>query len=128
MKFGKHISKDQVYVFGSSLSGIHKFNDIARKATKYGARHGRSIGISGMSYAIPVRGFNNDILSYELVEQYIDRFVKFSREYKMITFFVNRVSGAKGEHTDKRIAELFKYCGDNCIFPEEWKPYLEHIK
>ncbi len=126
MKFSKYMNKDDVYVFGSSLSGRHDINSIARKAVKYGARFGRGVGISGMTYAIPVRGFNNEILSYELVEQYINRFVKFSREYPQIKFFVNKICGNRGEHTDKRIAPLFKYCGDNCILPDEWKPFLEN--
>ena len=127
MKFSKNMHKDDVYVFGTSLSGRHDFNSIARKAIRYGARSGRGVGISGMTYAIPVRGFNNEILSYELVEQYIDRFVKFSRDYPQIKFFINRISGNRGEHTDKRIAPLFRYCGDNCILPDEWKPFFENL-
>lgn len=125
MKF--HTEKEvagpnQVYVFGSALSGNHELNFNAKQATlKYGAKFGRGIGVSGMSYAIPVRGYDNELLSLDSIEQYVKRFVKFSKMYPTINFFITRIGCNKFEYSDAIIAPLFNDCGDNCSLPNGFK-------
>lgn len=118
-------SNNEVYVFGSALSGNHELNYVAKQATlKYGAKYGRGIGISGMSYAIPVRGYDNDLLTLDNITQYVDRFVKFTKEHTDIKFFITRIGCNKFEYTDDVIAPLFKNCGDNCSLPNNFKVFL----
>lgn len=118
-------TENQVYVFSSALSGNHELYHTAKQAVlKYGAKYGREIGISGMSYAIPVRGYDNDLLTMESISQYIDRFVKFTKEYSNIKFFVTRIGCGKFEYSESVIAPLFKNCGDNCSLPNSFKGFL----
>jgi len=117
-------SDNQVFVFGSALSGNHELNYNSKQATlKYGAKFGRGIGVSGRSYAIPIRGYDNELLTLESISQYVDRFVKLTQQHKDINFFITRIGCGKFEYSDNKIAPLFKNCGDNCSVPDTFMLY-----
>lgn len=127
MKFHKDKTqpdKDEVFVFGSNLAGIHGA-DAAKQALKYGAKLGHGIGLQGMAYAIPTKDEDLKTLPLATISAYVDRFVKVTQQYPHISFFVTRVGCGLAGYEDKEIAPMFKGCGDNCNFADQWKNYLE---
>lgn len=127
MKFhrdGSQPEKDQVFVFGSNTAGRHG-KGAAKQALRYGAKYGRGIGISGMTYAIPTKDSDLLVLPLEVIAAYIDRFRRFSRSNPNISFFITSVGTGLAGYRDKDIAPLFRGCGDNCSFPSNWQSFLE---
>ena len=51
------LEKDEVFVFGSNLSGIHG-GGAAKLALKWGAEWGNPKGLQGNTYAIPTKAYN----------------------------------------------------------------------
>jgi hypothetical protein len=126
MKFhrdGSQPSKDEVFVFGSNLAGIHGAG-AAKQAVKYGARYGHGIGLMGKAYGIPTKDFDIQTMPLDKIKPYIDRFIKATNEYPGVKFFVTRVGCGLAGYKDADIAPLFRGCGSNCSFPEQWEYYL----
>lgn len=127
MKFhkdGTQPQSDEVFVFGSNLAGIHGAG-AAKQALKYGARMGHGVGPCGRSYAIPTKDAELYVLPLQSIKPYIDRFVKATHDYPSIKFFVTRVGCGLAGYKDEDIAPMFRGCGSNCNFPEQWKEYLK---
>lgn len=130
MKYHKDMSlpsKNEVFVFGSNLAGIHG-KGAAKLALQYGARYGVGVGPSGRTYAIPTKGYDIETLSLEHIIPYIKRFTKITYEYPTVKFFITRIGCGLAGYKDKDIAPHFKGCNDNCSFPIQWKEFLEERK
>ena len=127
MKFHKDKTlptKNEIFVFGSNLAGIHGAG-AAKVALKFGARYGHGIGLYGQSYAIPTKNHDIQTMTLEHIQLYIDRFKKFTLENPKLEFFVSRIGCGLAGYKDHQIAPLFKGCGDNCSFADEWRQHLE---
>jgi len=123
-KDGTKPSKNQVFVFGSNLAGIHGAG-AAKLALEYGARMGHGIGVQGKTYAIPTKNYDIDTMPIEQIIPYIERFIKFTYEFPQLNFFVTRIGCGLAGYKDKQIAVLFKECNTNCSFAKEWAPFIE---
>jgi hypothetical protein len=117
--------KEEVFVFGSNLKGIHGKGAAKVAAILFGAKHGFFSGRCGNSYAIPTKDENIQTISLDRIKPYIDEFIRRSHKYQEVEYFVTRVGCGLAGYEDKDIAPLFKGCGDNVSFPEEWKEYIE---
>ena len=115
--------EDEVFVFGSNLAGIHGAG-AAKQAIKYGAKYGQGIGLSGRTYAIPTKDDNIQTLPLSEIEVHVENFVKFSTDNPETTFFLTRIGCGLAGYKDRDIAPMFKGCGGNCIFPEQWETFL----
>jgi len=116
-------AENQVFVFGSNLAGVHGAG-AAKAALRYGARPGHGIGLQGRSYAIPTKDYDLNTLSLDAIKPYIERFKKITLECPHVDFFVTRVGCGLAGYKDKDIAPLFRGCGSNCSFAEQWEYYL----
>lgn len=126
MKFhrdGTQPDKDQVFVFGSNLAGIHGAG-AAKAALRYGARLGHGIGLVGHTYAIPTKDVDIKTLPLDNIKPYIERFQKMTLQHSQVKFFVTRVGCGLAGYKDSQIAPLFKGCSTNCSFPQEWERFL----
>lgn len=118
-------NEDSVFVFSSNLAGIHNKGSAKTAMLKFGAKFGRGIGVSGTSYGIPTKDYDIVTLPLDVIETYITRFIKFTKELKTVEFFVTPIGTDLSAYSDAQIAPLFKTAGTNCIFPEQWRIYLE---
>jgi len=133
MKFHKNGSlpqKDEIFVFGSNLAGVHGAG-AAKQALKYGARMGQGIGLfvglHGSSYAIPTKDFDIKTLPLDKIKPYVERFKKFTLQTNgLANFFITAIGTGLAGYSHAQIAPLFRGCGDNCSFPEPWAPYLTY--
>ena len=116
-------AKDEVFVFGSNLAGVHGAG-AAKQAIQYGARWGQGAGAMGRCYAIPTKDHDIKTMSLERIKPYIHRFVKLTHEYPNVKFFVTRVGCGLAGFKDADIAPLFRGCNENCNFPEQWELFL----
>lgn len=97
----ERLGEREIFVFGSSLMGVH-FGDAARVAyDKFGAG-GVSEGLKGSTYAIPVVRAGID-----MVKPHIEAFLSFARSHTEYRFFVTRIGCGIAGFTDEDIAPLF---------------------
>lgn len=115
----------EIFVFGSNLAGRHGAG-AARAAFEIGgAQWGRGRGLTGWTYAIPTKDERiNTRNIYDVVKE-IDDFVVFTQDNPGIMFFITRIGCGLAGFKDEQIAPLFKNCGKNCSFPENWKEWLK---
>jgi hypothetical protein len=124
-KEGAMPKTESVFVYSSNLAGIHNKGSAKTAMLKFGAKYGRGIGISGTSYGIPTKDHDIVTLPLDIIETYIMRFIKFSKELKNVDFFVTAIGTGLIGYPDNQIAPLFKTSETNCNFPEQWRPFLE---
>lgn len=116
--------KGWIFVFGSNLGGRHGKGAAVVARKNFGAEFGRGHGRTGDTYAIPIKTRQLDTLNINTVTEMIEEFVAYSRTHPELKFFVVRVGCGLGNYKDEQIAPLFRECGENCSFAEEWRPYL----
>lgn len=119
------LSDNEVFVFGSNLSGIHGAGAAKLALNRFGAVWGSGKGIQGKSYAIPTKDFNvYSKLSIDKIKHYVDIFIIFAKELKDVTFFVTEIGCELAGYKPENIAPLFVDAMDveNIYLPERfWK-------
>ena len=127
MKFhidGSKPNVTQIFVFGSNLAGIHGAGAAQAARLYYGAVPGIGKGPIGRSYAIATKDAQFNCLSLEEIKPQVEEFVQYTKDHPEYEFFVTRVGCGLAGNLDEDIAPMFKGCGDNCDFAEDWKEYL----
>lgn len=121
-------ASDQVFVFGSNLSGYHG-GGAARAAHKfYGAEWGVAEGRTGRCYAIPtVREHIAGQLGLDDIAASVARFIAHATTKPQDKFLVTRVGCGLAGHQDEDIAPMFAGAPDNCSLPSQWANYVEMI-
>ena len=96
------LEKNEIFVFGSNLDGMHA-GGAARAAMEYfGAVMGQGVGPQGQSYAIPtMQG------GVETIRPYVDEFIRFADSHPEYTFLVTRIGCGIAGFRDDEIAPLF---------------------
>lgn len=121
------LSENEIFVFGSNLSGIHG-GGAARIALQWGAQMGNGVGIQGSTYAIPTKseGITRS-LTVEEIAPYVDGFLVFAFNHPELNFLVTEVGCGLAGHTIESIAPLFEKFVDleNVWLPKE---FLYEIK
>ena len=111
------LQPNEIFVFGSNLSGMHGGGAALIAYRKFGAIWGQGVGLQGQSYGIPtMQG------GVETIKPYVDEFIAFAKEHQNLTFLVTRIGCGIAGFTDSEIAPLFKAAHDveNIVLPPEW--------
>lgn len=114
-----------IFVFGSNLAARHGAGAALAAKMYYGASYDVPVGPCNYSYAIPTKDMNFNCLSLDRIKVYVEQFVEYTKRHSELQFFVTRVGCGLAGNYDSDIAPMFKDCGSNCSFAEEWKEYLE---
>ena len=78
------LEKNEIFVFGSNLRGMHGGGAARVAVTRFGAIMGQGVGLQGQSYAIPtMQG------GVETIKPYVDEFVEFAKEHPELKFLFN---------------------------------------
>ena len=115
------LAENEIFVFGSNLTGAHGGGAARIAYDKFGAVWGKGVGLQGQSYAIPtMQG------GVETIKPYVDEFILFAKENKHFTFLVTRIGCGIAGFRDEEIAPLFKdaLCVSNIILPKEFVEYF----
>jgi predicted aconitase with swiveling domain len=120
------LTENEVFVFGSNLSGIHG-KGAAKTAKKWGAKNGEGEGLYGKTYALPtVKEKIRGPLSLTKIAKHVQIFGECVKENPDKIFYVTEVGCGLAGHTVKDIAPLFKSLRDepNIIWPKPFIPFL----
>lgn len=100
--------KNQIFVFGSNLSGRHG-KGAAKTALRWGAIYGQASGIQGKTYAIPTKdeGINNALL-INCIKTFVNTFIEFAAMNPDLEFLVTKIGCGLAGHKIEDIAPLFK--------------------
>lgn len=134
----KNLEPNEVFVFGSNLSGIHG-KGAAKTALQWGAKRGIGVGRSGQTYAIPTRGTWNrskrtfNPLELDAIGEYIWDFLAYAKHEPESRFLVTLIGcGYAGFHPADigRLFGMFEI-SDNVSLPHEFwccvKEYRERF-
>ena len=116
------LGTDEVFVFGSNLSGKHGGGAARVAYEKFGAIWGQGVGMQGQSYGIPtMQG------GVETIKPYVDEFIELAREWDQTTFYVTRIGCGIAGFTDAQIAPLFDEAYDlyNVRLPRSFAEIIE---
>ena len=112
------LEKDEIFVFGSNLSGFHG-GGAAALAMEWGAIWGQGVGLQGQTYAIPtMQG------GVETIKPYIDEFLIFAKQHPDLKFLVTEIGCGIAGFSPEDIAPLFRPAIDenieNVYLPESF--------
>jgi hypothetical protein len=126
---GKPPGQGEVFVFGSNLLGLHGLGAAHYAYKKLGYPWGKSKGYhlssKGACYGIPTKDELLYTLDYQEIDMYVMEFKDYCEDHPTMRFFVTRVGCGYAKIPDEKMAELFKGSPDNCIFPVEWRRFLQ---
>ncbi len=111
------LEKNEVFVFGSNLSGAHGGGAALLAFRKFGAIWGQGVGLQGQSYGIPtMQG------GVETIKPYVDEFIEFAKTRPDLTFLVTRVGCGIAGFTNEEISPLFAKAHEveNIVLPSGW--------
>ena len=120
-KYITHLSKCEIFVFGSNLAGQHRGGAARMAHELFGAEWGVGSGPTGQCYAIPtMQG------GLETIIPYVDDFIEYAKAHPMNRFLVTRVGCGIAGFTDKQMAPLFTDAMfvPNITLPSEWKDVI----
>ena len=100
----RHLEENEVFVFGSNPSGLHRGGAAAFAMHHFGAVWGQGEGLQGQSYAIPTMERLSDLA------QAVNRFAEYAEDHPELRFLVTRIGCGNAGYTANQIAPLFKRC------------------
>ena len=101
-EFIRSLKRNEIFVFGSNLHGMHGGGAARIAVEKFGAIMGQGVGLQGQSYAIPtMQGGPNTILPY------VEKFIDFAKQHPELTFLVTKIGCGIAGFTPREIAPLF---------------------
>lgn len=117
-----HLKENEVFVFGSNLSGIHG-SGAAKQALQWGAIWGQGVGLQGQTYAIPTKSEGiKRTLYIEEIKPYVDQFIEFAKKHPNKNFLVTEIGCGLAGYSPKDIAPLFENSKNikNIFLPENF--------
>lgn len=108
------LEKNEIFVFGSNVHGLHGGGAARTAMNKFGAVWGQGVGLQGQSYAIPTMDG-----CVRRIQPYVDEFIIFAEEHPELNFLVTRIGCGIAGYTDQDIAPLFARALD---VPNIWLP------
>lgn len=102
------LEPNQIFVFGSNLSGIHGAG-AAKLAMKWGAEYGVGEGLRGQTYALPtVQEQVAGPLTIKQIEAHVNRFLDVVEANPDLEFLLTEVGCGLCGYTPEDIAPLFE--------------------
>ncbi len=114
------LNDNQVFVFGSALSGHHAGGAARQAVERFGAIVGQGEGLQGRSYAIPT--MDGD----EVFRQAIGRFLQLAASHPELEFLLTKVGCGIAGYAESEVKAMFRAAlpdgwPGNVLPPEEWK-------
>lgn len=118
--------QQEIFVFGSNLSGIHGAGAARYAVLHHGAIMGQGMGLQGTSYALPTKGVNISFMPLEDIGRHVAAFISFAKIRPDLTFRVTRVGCGLAGFKDEEIAPLFRGALglSNVRLPKGWRHYI----
>lgn len=119
------LKANEIFVFGSNLSGYHGGGAAYIAVKNFGAIWGQGVGMQGQSYAIPTMHGGVDV-----IKPYVDEFIDYAKSNPQYKFLVTRIGCGIAGFQDEEIAPLFKDSVnvENIALPQEFWNVLNNFK
>ena len=120
----ERLQPNEIFVFGSNLSGHHGGGAALLAMNKWGAIWGQGVGLQGQTYGIPtMQG------GVETIRPYVDEFIQFANKHPEMTFLVTEIGCGIAGFTPQEIAPLFAKATttENIHLPQRIWDLLERI-
>ena len=120
----ERLQPNEIFVFGSNLSGHHGGGAALLAMNKWGAIWGQGVGLQGQTYGIPtMQG------GVETIRPYVDEFIQFANKHPEMTFLVTEIGCGIAGFTPQEIAPLFAKATttENIHLPQQFWDLLERI-
>ena len=116
------LEKNEVFVFGSNLQGMHGGGAAHVAHKRFGAIWGQGTGLQGQSYAIPTMHGGVDVIA-----PYVNDFIAFAKEHPELKFLVTEIGCGIAGCKASEIAPLFKEAleVENIYLPKQFVEELE---
>jgi hypothetical protein len=117
------LKENEIFVFGSNLSGIHGGGAARLAHQKFGAIWGLPVGLHGQTYAIPTKSENiARTLTIDEIKPFVDKFIEFTKTKSGLTFLVTEIGCGLAGLKIKDVAPLFEHAIDleNVHLPEKF--------
>ena len=116
------LEKNEIFVFGSNIQGMHMGGAARVAYSKFGAEWGNGEGLQGQSYALPtMEGIENTTTAAR-------HFTACAKEHPELKFFVTPVGCGIAGYTPEDIAPMFREAAklENVYLPVSfWKVHME---
>lgn len=117
------LKENQIFVFGSNLSGNHAGGAAKQAKEQFGAREGVGEGLTGQSYAFPTIGYEFHRFADRglNLQRSRDNLYKTCREKPDKDFLLTKVGCGIAGHSEEKMKALFTNPPENLFLPEDWK-------
>ena len=111
------LQPNEIFVFGSNLSGMHGGGAARLAYQKFGAIWGQGVGLQGQSYGIPTMQGGVDT-----IKPYVDEFIEFAKTHPQLKFLVTEIGCGIAGFSVEEIAPLFEQAieVENIYLPERF--------
>lgn len=111
------LQPNEIFVFGSNLSGMHGGGAARLAYQKFGAIWGQGVGLQGQSYGIPTMQGGVDT-----IKPYVDEFIEFAKTHPQLKFLVTEIGCGIAGFSVEEIAPLFEQAieAENIYLPERF--------
>lgn len=126
----KSLQRNEIFVFGSNLKGVHGAGAAKKAYQSFGAIWGRPSGIQGKSYAIPTKDQHLKPLPLGIITKFIKDFIVFAQNNPKFTFFVTKIGCGLAGYCTADIATIFNNIPNipsNVVLPIEFSPKYETL-
>jgi hypothetical protein len=106
------LKENEIFIFGSNLSGRHGKGAAKTALNKFGAKWGRAAGLQGRSYGIPTKDRSMNVLNLNEIGHYVEKFIKTAKANPQLTFLVTEIGCGLARFSPKQIAPLFEKAKD----------------
>lgn len=96
------LEKNEIFVFGSNLAGIHGGGASRKAFLHFGAVMGQGVGLHGQSYAIPTMQGGVDT-----IRPYVNEFIEFAKGHPEKRFLMTKIGCGTAGFDQQEIAPLF---------------------
>jgi len=117
----KHLSENQIFVFGSNLAGRHGRGAAKQAVDSFGAVYGQAVGLQGKTYAIPTKDKKLQTLPLGTIGKYVLDFLKFAGEHSELEFLLTKIGCGLAGYPEELIKPLFYRAPENIVLPDGWE-------
>ncbi len=119
------LKKNEIFVFGSNIRGMHGGGAALIAHKKFGAQWGIGEGITGQSYALPTMEGGIDYIAGK-----VNAFLVFARNHPELKFYVTKVACGIAGFRIEEIGPLFSEAVsiENVILPQEFVQTISEIQ
>ena len=117
------LAKDEIFVFGSNLAGVHGAGAARLAYQRFGAIWGKGEGLMGLSYALPTKDTDIETRSLEHIGYSVIRLIDCCYANPDKTFLVTKCGCGLAGLRVQDIAPLFKTQSSlptNLVLPREF--------